>query len=141
MSSSGKLVCKSKCVSLFHNFGNEYQSWPHKHGVLWALFQHCSCVTSPRAGFSVPGPSLNISHCRLLLGSLQEKGNHNKLCSATSPYFPLPSLSLTLSFSTYVSLYPCLSILTHTVSLFFSQCPTLDSISLLPLLPSSQSEW
>lgn len=31
-SSSGKLLFKSKFVSLFHNFGNEYQSRPHKQG-------------------------------------------------------------------------------------------------------------
>lgn len=69
--------------------------------VLWVLSQHCSCFTSPRAGVSLPGSSLNISHHHSLLGSLREKGNHNKLCSATSPYFPLPSPFLFL---------PCLSL-------------------------------
>lgn len=76
ISSSGNLLLKSKFVSLFHNFGNEYQSRPHKQGfskrsrVLWASFQHCSCVTSQRAGVSLPGPPLNISHCRSLPGAL-----------------------------------------------------------------------
>lgn len=37
----------------------------------------------------------------LLLGSLPEKGNHNKLCCATSPYFPLLSLPLSISLSLF----------------------------------------
>ena len=53
--------------------------------VLWALFQHCSYLTSLRAGVSVPGPSLNISHWRSLPACLQEKESHNKslLCHVT----------------------------------------------------------
>ena len=152
ISSSGNLLLKSKFVSLFHNFGNEYQSRPHKQGfskrsrVLWASFQHCSCVTSPRAGVSLPGPPLNISHCRSLPGarslSLPEKGNHNKLCTATSPYFPSTLLSLFLPLSLPISLSSPASLFSPTRFHFFlpqpvgSQCPYLCH----HLLPPSQSE-
>lgn len=57
-----------------------------------------------------------IFHTAVRSWALWEKGNHNKLCSATSPYFPLP-LSLFL-YLTYISLYPCLSVLTYTVSFY-----------------------
>lgn len=62
----------------------------------------------------------------LLLVSLPEKGNHNKLCCATSPYFPLPSLPLSISLSLY----------SHPHSFIIptpgSQSP---SLSVLPPLP------
>lgn len=50
-----------------------------------------------------------------------------------------PTSHCSTSVSTYISLRPCLSILTHTVSFFFffflSQRPSLDSLSLLPPSP------
>lgn len=148
---SGNLLFQSKFVSLFHNFGNEYQSRPQKQGflkhstVLWALFQHCSCVTSLRARVSVPGPSLNISHCRSLLGSLRAKGNHNKLCSATSP----STLSLFLPPSLPLSLSLALPLSSHHAAFSFLFFPNLWALGVLPslpylcyhLLPSSQSDW
>ena len=79
----------------------------------------------------------------LLLGSLREKGSYNKLCSATSPYFPLSS-----SLSTYLSISLSLSLcFTHTVIFFVtsgSQPPSLRlSVSPIPPPPSlhpSQSD-
>lgn len=47
MSFSGNLLCKSKFVSLFHNFGNEYQSWPHKKVLSEAEFcGRCSSIAA-----------------------------------------------------------------------------------------------
>lgn len=117
-----------------------YQSRPHKQGfersrVLWALFQHCSSITSQKAGVSIAGPSLNISHCLPLLGSLREKGNHNKFSSATSPYFHLPSLSLSLYL--YCSVSASLFSPTQSLFHFFQPLSTSGSLFSLPFLPIS----
>lgn len=76
-----------------------------KEEALWASFQRCSCITSPKAHVSVPGPSLKISHCHSLLSW---KGSP-ELCPATSAYFyPLASLPpspLAASFSIPASLF------------------------------------
>lgn len=139
ISSSGNLLLKSKFFSLFRNFGNEYQSRSHKQGfskrsrVLWALFQHCSCVTSPRAGVSLPGPPLNISHCRSLPGSLslslslsQRKGTIINCALPRRPTSPLPSLSSSLFLYLYLSL--ALPLCSHPHSfIFFS--PNLWALS------------
>lgn len=70
----------------------------------------------------------------LLLGFLREKGSHNELCSATSPYFPLTSLFLPLCLHLSLSLY------FHPHSffffLFFFQPPALCLRTSIPFLCS-----
>lgn len=70
-----------------------------KSSDLWAFFQHCSCVTSQRAGVCVPGSSLNISLCHSSW-SYWEKGGRNKW---SLPQRPTSLYRLSSTFTKYIS--------------------------------------
>lgn len=102
-------------------------------GVVPAL--QLGYVTGESQRFCFPDPSLNISRRHPLARSLApealgEKGNRNKFRSATSPYFLLPPLSLSLS-SCSISLSPA-SLFSPTQPLSTSVLLPPRSISLPP---------
>lgn len=124
---------------MFHTvtFENKYQSWPRKQGlkrgrVLWASFQHCSCVTSPEAGVSVPGSSLNISHCHCSWALSKRKGT---IINCAVPHRPTSLYPLSSSSSTFLSL----SLYSHPHSFILptsgSQSPSLSVLPPPPFFP------
>lgn len=140
-------VPKETClvVSLLWRWISKPDAHPWRR-LLWAIFQHCSWVTSPRANVSVPGPFLNISRCHLLLSSLPEKGNHNKLHSSIShppDSFPAPP-PLPTPFSLFFYSHPlnfiflkaCLFSLHHLVFSF-----RLQSFRFISLNDNGSETW
>lgn len=143
---SGNFSVRLNMSHCFLTLVNEYQSWTQKQGsvgvvsalqLCYVTGSRCFCSWSLSEYFT-----LRFSPGR----SLRRKGNHNKFCSATSPYFPPPSCSSSsfsihcISFSIPASLFSPTQFLCFFFSFFHLWLSVPQFPTCYHLLPSSRSE-